>query len=240
VVQFVAIVRLLLGSDSGFFGPLHLPVLRMNPTPRQMRSSRRERLARFLSWFLRHGGADFIDPAGWCCLDDLLKQPRVIDLGMGRHKEDLDRELEEIVNGDKKRRFQRNAVGDIRACFGHSLTNVNVWEEVADKDYPERVAHRSHHWTVILSDGNLRPMSRQMIHLLPLDKLNDKDMWNVRGQVGVFVLPPGTKLYRSPQGGLLGALEPIPVTKLECALDVLGFESPRDCACNGCSGRYRV
>jgi hypothetical protein len=109
-----------------------------------------------------------------------------------------------------------------------------VWEEVARKDYPTRVAHRSHHWSLILEDGYLRPMSRQMIHLIPLDGL--ADTWGGRGKAGVFVLPPDIKLYQSPRGGLLGALTPIPVKHLECALSTDGVRQ-RDCACNKCTGR---
>jgi RNA:NAD 2'-phosphotransferase (TPT1/KptA family) len=201
---------------------------------RQLRSSRRERLARFMSWFLRHGGESVINETGWCTLANLSKQRQVRALGM--KMEDLKREVEEICKEDDKQRFQQNDVGDVRACFGHSLVHVNVWMELDPKDYPERVAHRSNHWTHILSDGHLRPMSRQMIHLLPLN-LFDKN-WGRRGKVGVFVIPPGTKLYQSPQGGLLGAVDPIPVKHLECALEMMGIvDRQRDCACNNCTAR---
>jgi RNA:NAD 2'-phosphotransferase (TPT1/KptA family) len=200
---------------------------------RQMRSSRRERLARFMSWFLRHGGESVINETGWCTLVNLSKQRQVRTLRM--ELEELKREVQEIIKGDDKQRFQQNDVGDVRACFGHSLAHVNVWVEVDPKDYPERVVHRSNHWTHILSDGYLRPMSRQMIHLLPLERF-DKN-WGRRGKVGVFVIPPGTKLYQSPQGGLFGALDPIPVNSLECAEEMEIVSQQRDCACNNCTAR---
>jgi RNA:NAD 2'-phosphotransferase (TPT1/KptA family) len=200
---------------------------------RELRSGRRQRLARFMSWFLRHGGESVINETGWCTLANLSKQRQVRALGM--KMEDLRQEVEEICKEDDKQRFQQNDVGDVRACFGHSLVHVNVWVEVDPKDYPERVAHRSNHWTHILSDGHLRPMSRQMIHLLPLERLADEHSWGRRGKAGVFVLPPGTKLYQSPQGGLLGALDPIPVDSLECALETGVVAS--SCACNNCTAR---
>ncbi|MFJ4656496.1 RNA 2'-phosphotransferase [Nocardia sp. NPDC088792] len=114
-----------------------------------------------LSRHLRHAPEEIglrLDPAGWVAVADLLA-------GFARQGRALTRaELDEVVAGNDKRRFEFDAGGTrIRASQGHSV-DVDLAYEVAtppDVLYHGTVAAAL---TAIRVEG-LKPMRRHAVHL---------------------------------------------------------------------------
>jgi len=122
-------------------------------------SEDRIKISKFLSGILRHFGKDFgidIDGDGWARVEDVL---RVLKERYGIGK----RQLELIVNFDKKGRFEiRN--DKIRAKYGHSIAVNTAWSE--SREIPAKLYHATSPKNVesIVGRG-LLPMRRREVHM---------------------------------------------------------------------------
>jgi putative RNA 2'-phosphotransferase len=126
-----------------------------------MKSDRRAKASRFLSFVLRHNpdaAGIALDPSGWAKVGELLEAARLA----GMH---LDREaLKVIVDTDPKKRYAMSADGTlIRANYGHSVP-VDLGLDALEP--PEYLFHGTSepNLNAIRADG-LQPRKRQFVHL---------------------------------------------------------------------------
>ncbi|MDE3725149.1 RNA 2'-phosphotransferase [Nocardiopsis sp. N85] len=128
-----------------------------------MDQKRLVRASRYIARVLRHDPDRVgvrLDPRGWTPVDDLLRGLRRADVRLGRE------ELEEVVAGNDKKRFEFSADGTrIRARQGHS---VSVDPGLVPTEPPETLYHGTvgRFMPAITAEG-LRPMNRHDVHLAP-------------------------------------------------------------------------
>ena len=128
-------------------------------------------LSKYLSYVLRHhpeaAGLKLMTD-GWV---DTYKLLTAIAANSG-YKVDLNR-LKEIVNTDEKQRYSfKEMHGDpyalIRANQGHSVKELKMnYKELIEEELPDYVYHGTskENANKILESGEIKPMSRQMVHL---------------------------------------------------------------------------
>jgi len=127
-----------------------------------MRIMDKIKVSKFLSLVLRHrpeASGVVLDENGWVGVDALLKGMSKCGMGVT-----ID-ELEDIVATNDKKRFEFNEDGTkIRACQGHSLSNIDLG--LVPKRPPEFLYHGTA--TIFLDSilkNGLHPRSRQYVHL---------------------------------------------------------------------------
>lgn len=127
--------------------------------------------SKYLSYILRHNpesvGLKLLN-GGWV---DTYKLLIAIENNSG-YKVNLDR-LKNIVNTDDKKRYSfKEMHGDpyalIRANQGHSIKGLEMdYKELSLNELPDYLYHGTSKENAdkILSSGEIKPMSRQMVHL---------------------------------------------------------------------------
>ncbi|RMI12495.1 MAG: RNA 2'-phosphotransferase [Calditrichaeota bacterium] len=166
-----------------------------------MKSSRRIRLSKFLSYVLRHHPGKIgltPDKGGWVEVDALLEGCRKHGVVISRE------ELEEIVKTNDKQRFSFDADGQrIRANQGHSIP--------VDLDYPpvpppEFLYHgTSRRYLDSIRRSGLQKMQRHHVHLSP-DRQTALKVGQRHGQVVILTVKAkemyadGFEFYLSSNG----------------------------------------
>ena len=108
-----------------------------------------------LSYALRHNPDKFgivLDKYGWCDIETVLKAVNCTR-----------QEVESIIAQSEKKRFEIDG-NRIRATYGHSTENKIEFNPI---EPPEVLYHGTSNesFSKIMSDGEIRPMRRQYVHL---------------------------------------------------------------------------
>lgn len=131
----------------------------------------KQELSRFLSLVLRHHPETLgleLSTGGWVRTDDLLKALTA------KSEYGIDLEyLKDVVYTDAKGRYSFKAEGDdefafIRANQGHSVKGLVMdFKELSIDEVPDVLYHGTSEVNAgkILDSGEIKPMSRQMVHL---------------------------------------------------------------------------
>lgn len=142
--------------------------LPLNKVP--ITSKNKQQFSKYLSYLLRHNPEDVglkLGKDGWINTHELIE---AINTSENNKYFVALYQLVNIVDADEKKRYSFKSDGDdsyayIRANQGHSIKDLDI--EFKEVIPPKYLYHGTSEKTLksILSSGELKPMSRQMVHL---------------------------------------------------------------------------